>query len=335
MTVRVLSICCLVVFLGTKSFAQTISLKGSWKFQIGDKPIWADPYFNDKDWETIQVPASWEDEGFHGYDGFAWYRKEFDGKQLSRTETFILNLGYIDDCDEVYVNGKLIGLSGHMPPKFKTAYNNERKYALHPEAINYTGRNVIAIRVFDVTQNGGLVDGQPGIYTAPKNRMLVDLQGLWQFVPVRSEKPASADASWKTIMVPSAWEFQGYYKYDGFAWYKRTFTLPPNVTDTNQDLVLLLGKIDDFDKAYLNGKLIGKTNDGERFGSSQSFNQLRVYGIPEGLLNKTGPNVLEVFVEDMGNMGGIHEGPVGITTRTIYQRYYKQSSNSSGWGNYE
>ena len=330
---KAFTIFCLFILLSVSSLAQEISLKGNWKFQIGDKSVWADQYFNDRDWETIYAPSSWEDEGFHGYDGFAWYRMEFDGKQLSKTESYFLNLGYIDDCDEVYLNGKLIGLSGQMPPKFKTAYNNERKYAINPELINYAGRNVIAIRVFDVTQNGGIVDGRLGIYLAPKNRLLVDLQGLWQFTTIRHEKPAAPDAAWSAIMVPSAWEHQGYYRYDGNAWYKRTFTLPANFTDDNQDLVLLLGKIDDFDKAYLNGKLIGKTNDGESFGSSQSFDQLRVYSIPEGLLRKTGPNLLEVFVEDMGNIGGIYEGPLGITTRTIYQRYYKQAN--ALWGNHE
>jgi hypothetical protein len=332
---KILLSACLSFLLWGVTVAQEVSLQGNWKFQIGDKSIWADQYFNDKEWESIYAPSSWEDEGFHGYDGFAWYRKEFDGKQLSKTETYFLNLGYIDDCDEVYLNGKLIGVSGQMPPKFKTAYNNERKYALNPDIINFTGRNVIAIRVFDVTQNGGLVDGKPGIYLAPKSRMLVDLQGLWQFLPVRNEKPVLPTAAWNTVMVPSPWEHQGYYRYDGLAWYKRTFTLPANFTDKDQDLVLLLGKIDDFDKAYLNGKLIGKTNDGEGFGASQSFNHLRVYGIPEGLLNKKGPNVIEVFVEDMGNIGGIHEGPVGITTRTVYQRYYKQGNMNTGWGNYE
>jgi hypothetical protein len=38
--------------------------------------------------------------------------------------------------------------------------------------------------------------------------------------------------------------------------------------EKDEEIVLLLGKIDDFDRAYLNGKKIGKTYDGERFGSS-------------------------------------------------------------------
>lgn len=314
--------------------AQVISLRGSWKFQIGDKNIWAGQYFNDAHWESIQAPAAWEDEGFNGYDGFAWYRKEFDGRQLSKNENYYLNLGFIDDCDEVYVNGKLVGFSGHMPPKFKTAYNSERRYPILPDLINYDGPNIIAIRVYDVTLGGGIVDGKIGIYQAAKSRMLVDLQGLWQFLTVWGQWPPKDETEAINIMVPMAWEHQGLPRYDGNAWYKKTFTMPADFSDQGQDLVLLLGKIDDFDKTYLNGKLIGTTNDGRDFGLSESYNQQRVYSIPEGLLKKGQPNLIEVFVEDTGNIGGIYEGPIGITTRTNYLRYYKNGS-SNFWENEE
>ena len=55
-----------------------IDLEGNWRFSIGDDTAWASPYFKDNDWEKIKVPAMWEDQGFHGYNGYAWYRKTFD-----------------------------------------------------------------------------------------------------------------------------------------------------------------------------------------------------------------------------------------------------------------
>jgi hypothetical protein len=321
------------LFSSIVGLGQVIQLNGSWKFHIGDKPIWASATYDDTSWEIITAPAAWEDEGFNGYDGFAWYRKKFDGKKLSKSETYYLNLGYIDDCDEVYLNGNLIGLSGSMPPKFKTAYQTERKYTLPNDLLSFNGDNIIAIRVFDVTQGGGIVDGDIGIYRSPKSKMIVDLSGLWQFTLTRNEKPLGPDAEWSKIMVPSAWEHQGYYKYDGYAWYRRTFSFPSDPSYKDEDLVLLLGKIDDFDKTYLNGRLIGQTNDGERYGSSDSYNKPRVYSIPYELLKKDGTNVIEVFVQDMGNIGGIYEGPVGIATRTAYQRYFKNNSDSYFWRN--
>lgn len=301
--------------------AQVISLRGSWRFHLNDNPSWAATNFNDSGWESIYAPSPWEDEGFNGYDGFAWYRKKFDGRKLNKNENYYLSLGFIDDSDEVYVNGKLIGFSGTMPPRFKTAYNMERKYILPAEDINFMGENTIAIRIFDVTQAGGIVDGDLGIYEMERNRyLLIDLQGVWSFATAWSEEPIKNESDWKKIIVPSQWEHQGYSRYDGYAWYKKTFTLPDKFPVAN--LVLLLGKIDDFDKVFLNGKFIGSTNDHRPFGRSFSFEKLRSYAIPPQLLKKTGVNTIEVFVEDMGNIGGIYEGPIGITTQEYYDRHF-------------
>ncbi|MBY0432774.1 MAG: beta galactosidase jelly roll domain-containing protein [Cyclobacteriaceae bacterium] len=319
MKLHALFLFALLIGRGTLS-AQTINLEGSWKFNIGDKAQWASPTFDDADWEYIHAPSPWEDEGFNGYDGFAWYRKKFDGRKLDKNETYYLGLGFIDDTDEVFVNGKLIGFSGSPPPKFKTAFNSERKYTLPTDVVNFIGENTIAIRVYDVTHGGGIVDGDLGIFRLPRSKsMLVDLQGIWSFATSWTNDPITREKDWKNIMVPGAWEHQGYWKYDGFAWYKRTFTLPEKFT--NEPLVLVLGKIDDFDKVYLNGKLIGRTNDRKPFGSSQSFSKTRVYDIPAEVLKRNGINTIEILVEDMGNIGGIYEGPVGITTRDNAYRY--------------
>lgn len=300
--------------------AQAIDLRGQWKFHIDDNLAWATAGFDDTRWESIFTPAVWEDEGFHGYDGFAWYRKKFDGRQLDKNGIYYLGLGFIDDCDEVYVNGKLVGFSGSMPPKFKTAYNKERRYPLPNDLVNFAGDNTIAIRVFDATLSGGIVDGRLGIYRSEKNRnMLVDLEGIWAFAPSRTqERPVSQN--WQRIMVPGAWEFQGHAKYDGFAWYQRNFALPENAP--KESLVLLLGRIDDFDEVYLNGKLIGQTNDHLPYGRSESYSRRRAYNLPASALRK-GINLIEVMVEDMGNIGGIYEGTIGIVTRENFLRYYQ------------
>lgn len=303
------------------TLAQVINLEGQWKFHIGDNAAWVSPAFNDTKWGSIKVPATWEDEGFNGYDGFAWYRTSFDGRNLNRNETYYINLGFIDDTDEAYLNGTLIGFEGQCPPHFKTAYNNERKYILPQDAINYNGKNTIAVRVFDAMHRGGITDGPIGIYRQTSSKgLLLDLQGIWSFATVQSTDFLKDESRWRNIMVPAPWEFQTYMKYDGYAWYKKTFTIPEDFPDN--DLVLLLGKIDDFDKTYLNGVLIGSTNDGRRYGTSYSYQEDRAYNIPKGLLKKKGVNTIEVFVEDMGNIGGIYEGVIGITTKSNYHRYF-------------
>ncbi len=311
--------------LSSPLLGQVINLKGNWKFHVGDKSMWSSPHYDDSGWETIYAPSAWEDEGFNGYDGFAWYRKKFDGRKLDKNENYYLGLGFIDDTDEVYVNGKLVGFSGSCPPKFKTAYNTERRYALPADVINFFGDNSIAIRVFDVTLGGGIIEGNLGIFRQERNKnLLVDLQGIWMFAPGGEGAAPKNEEDWVKLMVPGPWEHQGYPKYDGFAWYRKTFTLPAN--SSTEDLVLILGKIDDFDKTYINGKLIGSTNDHKPFGLSTAFARDRVYAIPASLLNKSGINTIEILVEDMGNIGGLYEGVVGITTKSNYAKYFKRPS---------
>ena len=54
-----------------------IDLCGDWRFEIGDNPAYAEKNFDDNGWEVIHVPNMWENEGFPGYDGYAWYRLHF------------------------------------------------------------------------------------------------------------------------------------------------------------------------------------------------------------------------------------------------------------------
>jgi sialate O-acetylesterase len=148
--------------------------------------------------------------------------------------------------------------------------------------------------------------------------LLINLQGIWQFA-VDKRRPEEVP-QWEKIMVPGAWEFQG-FKHDGFARYKRTFNIPANFT--KEPVVVILGKIDDFDKTYFNGTVIGTTNDGRRYGSSNSYLRTRVYEIPQELIKRGANNTIEIVVEDMGNVGGIYDGGIiGITTKSNYDRYF-------------
>jgi len=306
------------------SFGQekVLDLRTDWKFRLGDRSSWASVDLDDSNWEEINVPSNWEDEGFHGYDGYAWYRISFDGRDLPKNKTLYLHLGYIDDVDEAYFNGELIGFTGYFPPHFKTAYKAKREYLIPAEYINFEGKNTIAVRIFDTVHEGGITRGNVGIYTInPDARMLIDLMGLWHFKTGRSAMKNQNFETWKQIMAAIPWESQGFNRYDGYAWYRKSFYVPKEISD--DELVLILGKIDDFDETYLNEEIIGETNDGRGYGISMSFNKLRVYDIPEGLLKKGEMNEIRIFVEDMGNTGGMWEGPVGITTRDKYYRYFR------------
>ena len=216
---------------GTENRPQRImDLRGMWKFSIGDEEIWKSPEFDDKSWEEMFVPSSWEDEGYPGYIGYAWYRKKIIIKSEHRDKHLYLNLGYIDDVDEVYVNGNFIGFAGSFPPNYFTAYHLERKYSVLNEFWNYDGENVIAVRVFNAELSGGLLRGVLGIYEIDYNIPFeISLEGIWKFLPGDDPERKEVDFSdwdWANVMVPSPWETQGFKDYNGFAWYRKKCLYP-------------------------------------------------------------------------------------------------------------
>ncbi|MBN1894443.1 alpha/beta fold hydrolase [bacterium] len=141
----------------------------AWKFQKGDDPAWADPSFNDRDWEAIQTGILWEEQGHAGYDGYGWYRATVVIPSSLRAKAqkqrgFILKLGKIDDVDETWFNGEKIGSTGGFPPVYETRYDAEREYAVTPVRIRWDKPNVIAVRVYDSGGGGGLY-GTPAVLT--------------------------------------------------------------------------------------------------------------------------------------------------------------------------
>ena len=301
---------------------RVINLRGHWKFTIGDNQDWSSYAANDSDWDEIFVPSAWEDQGYNGYNGYAWYRKHFDLKDWPEDFQLYLQLGKIDDVDEVFINGVRLGQTGQFPPNYETGFHSERCYPLPQELLYEDKENVIAIRVYDSQIMGGIVWGDVGIY-ANRNEFSteIDLRGDWVLRKgdykgdIKSLEP---NHKWRPITVPMAWEEQGNWGYDGIAWYARSFRIPLDMRD--RKLYLILGRIDDFDRTYINGQFIGSTKDGRRYGHSHSFRKLRVYEIPPEVLNERGENLLLVRVEDIGNIGGIYEGPVGIIDEKRLER---------------
>jgi serine phosphatase RsbU (regulator of sigma subunit) len=108
-----------------------IALTGPWKFHIGDDPRWADPNYNDSQWETVNfTPKSgsfdpvtgwagyvpgWTAKGHPGYWGYAWYRIRVQvdnrpGETLALTFT-----ANVDDAYQSFANGTLLGSFGKFP----------------------------------------------------------------------------------------------------------------------------------------------------------------------------------------------------------------------------
>lgn len=315
---------------------RVMDLRGMWKFSIGDEDIWKLPEFDDSDWENMFVPSSWEDEGYPGYEGYAWYRKKIVLKSDYREKHLYLNLGFIDDVDEVYVNGKFVGFGGSFPPNYFTAHHLERKYTIPVHYWNYDQENVIAVRVFNAELSGGIIRGQIGIYEEDYQIPIeISLEGIWKFAPGDEPERKEAgfdDWDWASVSVPASWETQGFKNYDGYAWYRKKIIIPEKYR--NQKLMLLMGKIDDVDQTFLNGNLVGETGnlDGvSLYVSGDEWLELRAYEITNSFINYGSYNYIAVRIWDGLVSGGIYQGPIGIVTQENYHKWKKKPKKKKGF----
>ncbi len=317
-----------------QEWREAVSLAGNWKFEIGDNPQYRERDCEDSNWEQIHVPGAWENQGFPGYDGYAWYRKDFRTPPQAGEYLLYLHLGNIDDADETYVNGKLVGYQGRFPPFYETAYNYARTYLIPPDFLDPSGENVIAIRVYDDELAGGLIYGEFGIFYKPDQmQVTLPLSGPWKLRledQRRFAQPDWDDAGWQQVAVPSYWDSYGHKDYDGIGWYRTKFRLPKDLV--NEKLILFLGRIDDVDQVYVNGKFLGKTGpwpvrDNVRGFYDDYYLQVRAYYFPKDLLWPDRENVIAVRVFDSILHGGIWDGPVGLATRRQYMKWRDRNAS--------
>lgn len=155
----------------------SIPVNTDWKFIQGDNLSYAEPGFDDAGWKNIKVDKIWEEQGYDPYDGFAWFRFKVLipsdlYKQAYLQDSLRIFLGKINNFDQTFLNGKIIGINGKIVPEntlIDTAFlkapmqlwDYERKYVLSVDdpRILWDKENVIAVRVFDQGGQGGLYTG--------------------------------------------------------------------------------------------------------------------------------------------------------------------------------
>ncbi|MBN1819498.1 MAG: glycoside hydrolase [Prolixibacteraceae bacterium] len=314
-------ILCLFLIVGNITFAQVfsgdINLNGKWKFAIGDGIERAKENYNDSGWTEISAPGNWEDQGFRRYDGFAWYRKKFIPDVRDADRIVVLELGYIDDSDEVYLNGVLVGRSGSFPPNYLPGSKSHRKYMVPNQIVHFGKENTIAIRVYDAQLDGGIVEGDLKVHFSDIDLPFdINLAGEWflnqgKRVDQQEKQP---------VIVPGLWENQGFYDMDGYAVYSKSVYFPEKLKE--KKLIFMAGRIDDVDQVYINGIMVGSTGKYDERESEDNYLEFRNYFIPDGIIKFGQDNIIEVRVWDERWDGGIIEGPVGIISQDKFREYW-------------
>ncbi|RPI45223.1 MAG: hypothetical protein EHM46_01940 [Bacteroidetes bacterium] len=162
--------------------APGLVLEDTWKFRTGDYPAYAGAGYDHSDWITIRSGKTWEEQGFDGYDGYAWYRQEVKVSAglrwtLTKRGGLVLKLGMIDDADITYWNGEIVGQTGHLPPVYQTAHGEERVYEIPADLVRWGRKNTIAVKVYD----GG---GGGGIYAGPVSLSVMGMEELVVIQPL-------------------------------------------------------------------------------------------------------------------------------------------------------
>lgn len=128
------------------------------------------------------------------------------------------------------------------------------------------------------------------------------------------QKPEFDDSNWRKIKIGAYWETQGitmknpHYNprfatpYDGDAFYRIHFTLPPEWK--GRRLYVVAGPIDDLDRTWFNGVMIGETTE----SVPKYWEVVRRYPVPASAIRWDGENVVAIRVRDLRYNGGIPGG---------------------------
>jgi Beta-galactosidase/beta-glucuronidase len=119
------------------------------------------------------------------------------------------------------------------------------------------------------------------------------------------ENPTLKDDDWKTMNLPQLWEAAGLPDFDGVVWFRHEFILDEK--EAAAGITLYLGKIDDSDVSFVNGKQIGSTMN--------KYSEPRVYKVDASLLHK-GKNTIAVRIIDYSGGGGIWGEPQELSYKS-------------------
>ena len=110
---------------------------------------------------------------------------EYNGSKL-------LEISKIDDEDDVFLNGKNVG---NVYDLKRTGYyhgdgwqcNTRRLYKIPDEVLNRTGKNIIAVKVYDGQGLGGIYEGPIGIMSAEnyrkyRNKHHSEENSFWEYL---------------------------------------------------------------------------------------------------------------------------------------------------------
>lgn len=135
--------------------------------------VFEDPDLDVSAWYDQPTPAWWGNhdiEVLDGFDGLAWYRKDFSLTTAQANRAAVLHLARVADEDITYVNGKKVGKT--------SGWDKYRVYRI-PASFLKSGQNTIAVQVNDRGGGGGIW-GEPDDLFLTTGADTLQLAGTWK-----------------------------------------------------------------------------------------------------------------------------------------------------------
>jgi beta-galactosidase len=131
------------------------------------------PEFDDSKWQVVPVPRNMDSYSgpWNNADGEAVFRKVIEVPRELQGQNLKLSLGTVDDFDETYFNGVRVGGIGK---EHATPWSALRDYTV-PASMVRTGKNVIAVRVWDRFGGGGLTTNDPSSLLLQSSRVATEV----------------------------------------------------------------------------------------------------------------------------------------------------------------
>ena len=99
-------------FLTCKSQREIKTINDGWTFLKGNIIRASDSIYNEKGWETIVIPHTWNAEAYTDkayYKGVGWYRKKLSLSESWNGKQIFLKFEAASKAASVFVNGRLVG----------------------------------------------------------------------------------------------------------------------------------------------------------------------------------------------------------------------------------
>lgn len=158
--------------------AERIQATEAWSRSVDpESAAYSDADVDDPAWSEMNLPGSWERSGAPGlvaFDGVMWFRRNLELTADQAARPAVLGLGRIDERDQVWVNGQVVGAT--------LVASGARTYAI-PAGLLAAGDNAVVVRVIDERGSGGFLGRRGDLRLELEGAPAIDLAGPWRYRP--------------------------------------------------------------------------------------------------------------------------------------------------------